>query len=246
MPKTCLAVTSHSQISLETRLDDSGGCKDRNAGTCSHDRRLYGSLAAMRAFDYLLEQPFLFNFSQIPFTRQKFARILKHNDLETARSVLDVGCGPGTNAPRFAHAKYLGIDINERYIQLARKHFRRDFLVADVTSSDAIPSGSFDFILVNSFLHHIDDTDVRRVLSRTGELLMSDGYLHSVELVLPENMGIPRWLALRDRGKYPRSLAEWRQIFEGYFETIIFEPFSIRHFGLNIMNLLYFKGRRRP
>jgi SAM-dependent methyltransferase len=114
----------------------------------------------MKAFDYFLEQPSFFNLSQLPFSGQKFSRILGHNDLKQVRAVLDVGCGPGTNAPRFAHAKYLGIDINDRYIQSARSRYRRDFLLADVTTSEAIPAGSYDFILVNSFLHHIDAPDL--------------------------------------------------------------------------------------
>jgi SAM-dependent methyltransferase len=197
----------------------------------------------MKAFDFFLEQPFFFNLSQLPFSRQKFARILAHNNLERVRAVLDVGCGPGTNAPRFAHTKYLGIDINDRYIQLARKRYHRDFLVADVTTSEAIPAGSYDFILVNSFLHHIDTPDAQRVLSRASEFLTADGHLHSVELVLPERAGIPRWLALHDRGKFPRSLSTWREIFADKLETVIFEPFAIRHLGQTIMELVYFKGR---
>src|SRR5258708_27027672 len=137
----------------------------------------------MKMFHRLVEQPFVFNFSQLLFSGQKFARILGHNDLEQVRAVLDVGCGPGTNAPRFAHAKYLGIDINERYIQLARDRYHRDFLVADVTASAPIPAGSYDFILVNSFLHHIDTPDAHRTLSDASQFLTPDGHLHSVALV---------------------------------------------------------------
>jgi len=200
----------------------------------------------MNAFDYLLEQPFFFKLSQLPFTKQKFAQILKHNDLSKVRSVLDVGCGPGTNAPRFSHAKYLGIDINERYIQLARNRYQRDFLTADVTTSQAIPAGSYDFILLNSFLHHVDTPSTLRILSRLNELLMPGGHLHSVELVLPEHAGIPRWLAHRDRGKFPHTLSTWRELFEDKLQTVIFEPFPIRHLGQTIMELVYFKGRKKP
>jgi SAM-dependent methyltransferase len=191
----------------------------------------------------LLEHPFVFNLSQLPFNRQKFARILAHNDLKQVRAVLDVGCGPGTNAPRFAHAQYLGIDINDRYIRLARRRYRRDFLVADVTTSEAIPAGSYDFILVNSFLHHIDTPDAHRVLSRASKFLTADGHLHSIEPVLPENAGMPRWLALHDRGKFPRSLSAWREIFTDKLETVIFEPFPVRHLGRSIVEQVYFKGR---
>ena len=200
----------------------------------------------MNTFHYLLEQPFFFKLSQIPFSTQKFARILQHNDLSKIRSVLDVGCGPGTNAPRFAHANYLGIDINDRYIQLARNRYHRDFLVADVTTSQSIPAGSYDFILLNSFLHHIDTPSTLRILASLNHFLTPDGHVHSIELVLPETPGIPRWLAAHDRGKFPRTLSVWRDLFEDKLQTVIFEPFPIRHFGVTIMDLVYFKGRKKP
>jgi SAM-dependent methyltransferase len=199
----------------------------------------------MKIFNNLLEQPFLFNLSQLPFASQKFARVLKHNNLDNVRSVLDVGCGPGTNAPYFVHAKYLGIDINDRYIRMARKRHRGDFLVADVTTCQAIPEGSYDFILVNSFLHHIDTPATLHILSRLSELLAPEGHLHSVELVLPENACIPRWLALFDRGRFAKSISSWREIFENKLQTVVFEPFPIRHMGKTIMELVYFKGRAR-
>jgi SAM-dependent methyltransferase len=35
--------------------------------------------------------------------------------------VLDAACGPGTNAPVCAHADYVGVDLNERYVESARR-----------------------------------------------------------------------------------------------------------------------------
>ena len=40
-----------------------------------------------------------------------------------AQTVLDVGCGPGTNAPHFAHADYLGVDINPSYVATAARRY---------------------------------------------------------------------------------------------------------------------------
>src|SRR5262249_16136576 len=157
------------------------------------------------------EQPFLFNISQIPFTRQKFARILKHNDLSKVRRVLDVGCGPGTNAPNFAHAEYLGIDINPRYIELARRRFRRDFLVADMTAHEVDSRDVYDFILINSFLHHIDDDSSDRILASTPRQLAPDGHVHSIEVVMPPHPGLARLLARWDRGNFARPIEDWER-----------------------------------
>src|SRR5690348_11667743 len=126
----------------------------------------------MRAFDYLLEQPLLFNLSQIPFTRQKFDRILKHSDLGNTHKVLDIGCGAGSNAAHFAHTNYVGIDINSKYIRLARRRYKGKFLVADITKSHEILDGFYDFILINSFLHHIEEDAATQILGRASELLL--------------------------------------------------------------------------
>ena len=70
---------------------------------------------------------------QAPFAEKKLAPILRHNDLGAVRRVLDVGCGPGTNTRHFATSDYLGVDLNEKYVEYARAKFGRTFVAADVT-----------------------------------------------------------------------------------------------------------------
>jgi SAM-dependent methyltransferase len=199
----------------------------------------------MKVFDSLLEQPFIFKLSQLPFTKQKFARILKHNDIGAAKRILDIGCGPGTNAPHFKRAQdYLGIDINERYIQMASRRYRGNFLVADATTYEVAPCNAYDFVLINSFLHHVDTLSVQRVLSQANRLLSPGGHVHSIEVVLPEHHGLSHLLARWDRGNFPRPLDEWKTLFEQHFCTVVFEPFSVVHLGVAIMDMVYFKGHR--
>ncbi len=56
--------------------------------------------------------------------RSRACRIV-HNDISGVRSVLDIGCEPGTDTSHFASTEYLGIDLNERHIQIARRHYAR-------------------------------------------------------------------------------------------------------------------------
>jgi len=90
--------------------------------------------------------------------------------MKSVRRVLDVACGPGTNTNFFADADYLGIDFNERYIRAARKRYGRNFVVADVRKYVAAPEDRFDFVLVNSFLHHLDTSDVLGILTHLQSL----------------------------------------------------------------------------
>jgi SAM-dependent methyltransferase len=197
----------------------------------------------MNLVDRILSQPIAYRLWMMPFAARKLESLAKHNDLRSVRRVLDVGCGPGTNAPAFEHAEYVGVDLNPSYIESARKRFGRNFLVADVRGN-AFPVGSgFDCILVNSLLHHIDLASTSSLLRRLTELLTPDGFVHIIELVLPERISVARALARADRGNYARPLGDWKTIFSEHFEPVVFEPFTQRNAGVTLYELVYFKGR---
>ena len=191
----------------------------------------------------ILEHTVAYRLWQAPFAEQKLLPVLKHNDLTRVRRVLDVACGPGTNTGYFADSEYIGVDINERYIQDARRRHRRNFIAADARTFTAAASDRFDFILVNSFLHHLDTPDVVSLLAHLATLLTEEGHIHILELVLPEQPSIARLLANWDRGNFARPLSEWRSIFGQLFEQVIFEPYPLRGAGTTLWNMIYFKGK---
>ncbi|MGH8542919.1 MAG: class I SAM-dependent methyltransferase [Gammaproteobacteria bacterium] len=192
----------------------------------------------------ILEYSTIYRTWQWPFARQKLRPMLEENDLSQVRRVLDTGCGPGTNTRYFDRSKYIGIDINQRYIASARLRHGRSFVVADVTNSP-FRQGEFDFILLNSLLHHLGDEDVNDLFGYLGELLSEDGYIHVLDLVLPERPSPARCLARWDRGGYPRSLSQWREVFGGHFEIVFYRPYSLRMGPVTLWNMVYLKGRRR-
>jgi SAM-dependent methyltransferase len=198
---------------------------------------------SMGIFDFLLEQTVVYSLWQAPFAAEKLAPVMNHNDLRGVRRVLDVGCGPGTNTKYFAGQDYLGIDINPGYIESARRKHDRAFLAADVTTYEDNHAGKFDFILVNSFLHHISDMDSHKVLSRLREWLAPDGHFHILELISPGDRSVAQFLANRDRGKYLRPIEKWREMFEQHMNVVVFEPYPIRRLGTTLWNMVYCKGR---
>lgn len=200
----------------------------------------------MTLAESFLEHTVVYRLWQAPFAEQKFAPVLQHNDLRGVRRVLDVACGPGTNTHHFAGSDYLGVDINERYIRNARKRHGRTFIAADVREYGLDTGEKFDFILVNSFLHHLNDEEVRGILSSVRRLLTPDGHAHILELVLPPNYCPARLLARCDRGKYARPLEQWRAIFTECFDPDRFDPYPLTGLGVTLWNMVYFKGRARP
>ena len=157
----------------------------------------------------VMEWPPVYRLWMAPFAEQKLRPIRAHTDLTRVRRVLDVGCGPGTNTALFSGSDYLGIDINESYIESARRRHRRTFVAADVTTYRVADHERFDLILVNSLLHHLDDSSTVRLLEHLSRLLTDDGRVHVLELVLPDSPSAARFLARHDRGKFARPLDRW-------------------------------------
>jgi len=196
----------------------------------------------VRFIDRILEHPAVYSAWQAPFVAQKFAPVERRIANRHVRRILDVGCGPGTNARRFAHADYVGIDINERYLAIARTKYAGRFVQADLETADLSLLGTFDTILVNSFLHHLPDEAVRRILRQLQKLLDSDGTVHMLELVLPERRSIATVMARLDRGRFARPLSAWRELFTAHFEPVAVEPYV---YGGGLWSMVYFEGKTR-
>lgn len=196
----------------------------------------------MGARERLLEHPAVYSAWQAPFAAQKFAPVEKWLRGHTVRRVLDVGCGAGTNAGHFTDVDYVGVDVNDRYLQAARARFRGQFVQADLTTADLSSLGMFDMILVNSFFHHVSDADVERILAQLSRLLAPDGRIHILDLVLPAHKSLAWMMARLDRGKYARPVERWRALFGAAFDPVLFEPYC---FGGRLWSMVYFQGRAK-
>jgi SAM-dependent methyltransferase len=193
----------------------------------------------------IMEHTLAYRLWQRPFQEQKFAPVERHNDMRRVRRVLDVGCGPGTNAPHFAHTDYLGIDFNPRYIDYACRRFGMDFVVADLTTWSPEDVEPFDFVFANSFFHHIADDEASAILQRLSTLVAADGFVHVLDLVLPARRSTARLLARWDRGDYARPINEWQVLLNDAFEEVLFVPYELTALGNILWHFVYFKGKPR-
>ncbi len=193
----------------------------------------------------LLERPSIYRLWQAPFARAKLAPFLRHNDTSGLRRVLDVGCGPGTNAPHFENVDYLGVDINPLYIAYAKQRFGGRFEVADAAELAMSRTERFDCILVNSLLHHLDDPQVASLLGRLRSCIAEGGSIHVLELLAPTGSGVDALLAKADRGRFSRPRARWQELIGEFFEPILVEPYALRVAGLALWNMIYVKGKPR-
>src|ERR1700752_254517 len=125
-------------------------------------------------------------------------------------SVLEVGCGLGTDGAQFAKAGaiYTGIDLTDAAVDLARRRFELfqlpgTFRVADAERLD-FPDNTFDIVYSHGVLHHTPDTaaavrEVHRVLRPGGKAVVMlyhrDSYNYRVNISLLRRTGVQllRW-----------------------------------------------------
>ncbi len=199
-------------------------------------------MGILRRYSSILANPTAYRIWQSPFVKAKFEPVFRHNQMNQVRRVLDVGCGPGTNAGLFTEIDYLGLDLNPQYVEQAKRRFGNRFEVADVCTYEADENNRFDFVLMNSLLHHVDTENVHRILDQLKRQIAEDGHIHILDLVLPEKTSISRTLAEADRGDYPRPLDTWKEIFTTHYDAVEFEPYELKCAGITLWNMVYFKG----
>lgn len=191
----------------------------------------------------VLDHPRVYALWQAPFVHQKLAPFVAHNRLAAIRKVLDVGCGPGTNAALFADKEYLGIDLDAGYVERATRRFGPRFRQGDAGAMEVPDFAPVDCLFINSLTHHLDDATMERLLGR-GDLVTGNGKLHLIDLYLPPG-GIARRLALADRGEHPRPLAELRALIDRHWAIEVEEPFTLRLAGIDLWAMVYFRAAPR-
>ena len=157
-----------------------------------------------------------------------FVRSLLENDFRTIRAVirrelrtgpgvrtLDVGCGPGAFADLFRGGDYVGVDLNPRFIDHARRHRPGTFVVGDARRLE-LPDGRFDQVLVFGLLRHLPDDAVRAVLAECRRVLAPGGRILAIEDVPAASRGgLPRrWVHRLERVAHVRPVHAYRRLFE--------------------------------
>ena len=195
----------------------------------------------------ILEVPFFYSVWSKNLTAQKISFLTKMLPATKGLSVLDVGCGPGSNTHLFSPFEYTGVDINPEYIKVAQKQFPDcKFLIQDAQALD-FPEYSFDLVVANSFFHHLSDSDSHKIFEKLRGILKHDGTLILSEPLIPEeNKVLPYILMKLDRGKFFRTYDQYCKTFQGFFDIDQAARYSLKIVGsVTGWTMLLFKLKRR-
>src|SRR5260221_4113709 len=138
-------------------------------------------------------------------------------------SVLDLGCGTGYVAPIFKKKDYLGIDLNPKYINYAKKRYDFNFICQSL--DDFKLSKKFDTIIFISTLHHLSDQQIKKIFIKIG------GLTKKVIIIVdlnPQTDPVRKLLIDLDRGKFIRTTEQKLKLLNQFGKVLELEHFNTR------------------
>ena len=141
----------------------------------------------------------------------------------TGDRILDIGCGPGDILDHLPDVRYLGVDMDTRYIAAARKRFgnRGEFRCESATETVLREPASFDLVMANGVLHHLDDEEVNKVLTLARRALKPNGRLVTHDgAFLAEQSAIEALLLKWDRGRFVRTPDQYVRLARLAFDQV--------------------------
>jgi SAM-dependent methyltransferase len=137
--------------------------------------------------------------------------------------ILDIGCGPGDILDHLPDVSYLGVDMDAPYIAAARKRFggRGEFRCESATETVLREPASFDIVMANGVLHHLDDDEVTTVLALARSALKSTGRLVTHDgAFVSEQSTIETMLLKMDRGRFVRTPDQYVRLARVAFDRV--------------------------
>jgi len=174
----------------------------------------------------LLSQPYIYDLFQKILGADKFRREIVSEFILPNKTdkILDIGCGTAKILDFLPESiSYYGFDISQDYINAAKSKFgkRGKFLCSNLDGSHFKTFRSFDIILAIGILHHLSNSDSRKLIKIAKKKLKPGGRFISVDACLiPNQNPIARFIIMCDRGQNIRTPENYKSLTNGIFSKI--------------------------
>jgi SAM-dependent methyltransferase len=133
------------------------------------------------------------------------------------RRILDFGCATGNMAPNFIDCAYVGVDIDQKLIDFARKKFAKYPGLQFVTSEEyeeRFAASRWPVVLLANTGHHLSDEEFTRVVTQIRESLQPGGTLCFLDPVITgQESQLLRLLMAMDQGHFHRTAHAYQVYF---------------------------------
>ncbi len=148
---------------------------------------------------------------------------------QSGQSFLDVGCGPAGILDLLPEISYVGLDLNENYINYATNKYgaKGTFICAGVDQLNDYGLKTFDRIIILGVMHHLDDSQLRKLMTSLKNRLNHGGVLITFDVAFEDRQNlVAKLLAKNDRGKFVRTKEQYLEFINSAFKV---EHADLRH-----------------
>jgi SAM-dependent methyltransferase len=145
--------------------------------------------------------------------------LIEKKEISKFNSFLDIGCGTASTInllPR--QAKYIGIDLSQKYLKKAAERKEGVTLIhGDISKNGWTKFVTFAdpvMCIALGIYHHLSDVELNSMLDHCKSVLPKGSQIISMDPVITSRTKkIARWFAENDRGKFVRTPEELENIF---------------------------------
>jgi SAM-dependent methyltransferase len=156
-------------------------------------------------------------------TNARVAYARQYLGVKAGERVLDLGCGPGDILSALPDCDYVGVDVEARYIEAARKRFggRGTFRCEPLEHFVLEAPESFDLVMANGVLHHLDDRQADAMLGLAARAMKRNGRTVTLDGCYIEGQSrVAKALLRRDRGKFVRGEEAYLRLARPHFTEV--------------------------
>lgn len=186
----------------------------------------------MRTISGIFGLPLIYRFFNfvIGANRYRSMYVDRHVRPFKGDKILDIGCGPGDILAHLPpDIDYVGFDMSRKYIDSAKEKFgnRGSFFCRKITRDAVADNGSFDIVMANGVLHHLDDSDAIELFELARVMMKPSGRLVTIDGCYVKGQSlIARYLLSIDRGKHVRTGEEYVRLASSVFPHVAVNTYT--------------------